>query len=247
MAHMASSAPLERSPCSSKRRRTLLLSASARRYGWFRRSAGSRQSARTHGHGGKEGRTDRHEGKVCWKPIKAARGGRERGAAPAAARGRTGVPQLRDRLILVGSGRCWEQGMGMLLWEWPLTTATSTPSGALRCSTLPQTPELEDVPDGSCVTPQVQPHQDGFRIPAAHLEWIYGIIKVGKDLQDLKEVPWGKQLALGWDSPAAFHGWSDASSAKGGESSGGNTEHGMDGWMDDGRGRRLMDVMVEAH
>lgn len=52
-AHRASSAPLERRPCSSKRRRTLLLSASARRYGWLRRSAGSRASAgpgHTHGH-----------------------------------------------------------------------------------------------------------------------------------------------------------------------------------------------------
>lgn len=85
-AHMASSAPLERSPCSSKRRRTLLLSASARRYGWFRRSAG--RAGCQHGH--TDTRTHRQGGgQPRWKPIKAACG-RRAGMSP---RGeRMGVP-----------------------------------------------------------------------------------------------------------------------------------------------------------
>lgn len=54
---MVISVPLaERRVWSSKRRRTLLLSASARRYGWFRRSAG-RKAAPVSTHGSAPPRT----------------------------------------------------------------------------------------------------------------------------------------------------------------------------------------------
>lgn len=87
-AHMASSAPLERSPCSSKRRRTLLLSASARRYGWFRRSAGSQRGQ--HGHTDTQhSSTDSHRpaGSQSKQLVEHGRGGD----------GRTDVPELQPQ------------------------------------------------------------------------------------------------------------------------------------------------------
>lgn len=94
-AHMASSAPLERSPCSSKRRRTLLLSASARRYGWFRRSAGSRESGapgRTHGHTARAGQTGKGPLEASQSSLWRTGAGIGPGAAQGA--GRT-CPELR--------------------------------------------------------------------------------------------------------------------------------------------------------
>lgn len=150
-AHMASSAPLERSPCSSKRRRTLLLSASARRYGWFRRSAGSRESGapgRTHG----TRRTDRERPAGSQSKQLVEDGSRDWPRRSAGSR--TDVPgttRPSGRLILVGSGCWWDHGncaVGMA--PRALSKATWTPRAGLRCAlggpTLPQTPQLEDVP-----------------------------------------------------------------------------------------------------
>lgn len=91
-AHMVISAPFaERKFWSSKRRRTLLLTASARRYGWFLRSAerkaafvnthGSPTCTRTHARRHTHTRSLDKE-KSCWKPIKAACVGTGEGTSP---------------------------------------------------------------------------------------------------------------------------------------------------------------------
>lgn len=70
-AHMVISVPLaERRVWSSKRRRTLLLSASARRYGWFRRSAGGKRRWSACTAQQRHAQHCRH--RACWKPVKAA-------------------------------------------------------------------------------------------------------------------------------------------------------------------------------
>lgn len=141
-AHMASSAPLERSPCSSKRRRTLLLSASARRYGWFRRSAGSRQSAApARGHADtRHGRTDTERPAGSQSKQLVEDGSRDRPRRRAGKDGRARATRPSGRLILVGSG-CW--------WDWCCGNGPSHPSPR------PRRPQ----PDGlrcSCVFPRAR-------------------------------------------------------------------------------------------
>lgn len=114
-----------------------------------------------------EGRTDTRKDLLEANQSSSWRTGA--GSGPGASAGKDGrAPTTRpsDRLILVGSGRCWDQGM--LLGEWTLTTATPTPIGCFDVFHAPSDARAGGCSHGSCGTPWVRPHQDGFRIPTAH-------------------------------------------------------------------------------